>query len=139
LVGPVQLRSRCRPRVRSTACLFGPKPAPRRAAARVRRCLGYVGTHPAFVNAYLDGRAEPTVHIGPGYGDERARRDPTGRHPRRSRVGSRYLTVATFLGVLSRPLRLLAAAEYDTATRPRPEATDGRLLPWNLAITAVRL
>jgi hypothetical protein len=81
-----------------------------------------------------------TVHIGPGYGDERLHRDPTGTYAMRSRVGSRYLTLSTFLGAFRAQsrLRVTAVGEYDTAMRPwRPDAADGRIVPWNLAVTAV--
>jgi SAM-dependent methyltransferase len=112
-------------------------------AARILRPGGrltYIGTHPAYVSAYVDRRpeAEGTVHLRRGYGDERLHRDPTGTYPMRSRVGSRYLTLTSLLGAfLAQPLRLTSVGEYDTALRPwRPDAADGRIVPWNIAITA---
>ena len=74
-----------------------------------------------------------------GYGDERRQHDPTGRFPLRSHVGVRYLTMTTFLNAfLAQPaLRLAGVAELDTRMQPwRPVPTDGRIIPWNIAITA---
>jgi SAM-dependent methyltransferase len=114
-------------------------------AARVLRPGGrlvYLGLHPAYVGAFADRgdeveRAE--LRITAGYGDERLRHDPTGRFPVRSRVGARNLTLSTFLGAfLAQPaLRLSAVDELDTGMQPwRPSPADGRVVPWNIAITA---
>lgn len=112
-------------------------------AARVLRPGGrlvYLGLHPAFVGAFLDRTGEVAsgeVRVASGYGDERLRRDEAG--PVRSRVGSRNLTLSTFLAAfLSQPsLRLVSVDEFDTRMAPwHPAPTDGRLLPWNLAVTA---
>lgn len=114
-------------------------------AARVLRPGGrlvYLGLHPAYVGPFLDRRDELDRHelrLAAGYGDERLARDPTGRFPVRSRVGSRSLTLATFLGAfLAQPvLRLTSVVELDTGLRPwHPEPGDGRVVPWNLAVTA---
>jgi SAM-dependent methyltransferase len=104
--------------------------------------LVYLGVHPAFVGAFLERRGEvgqAELRLVAGYGDERLHRDPSGRYPVRSRVGSRNLTLETMLtAFLAQPrLRLTAVTELDTAMRPwRPDPSDGRLVPWNLAITA---
>ncbi|WP_213453219.1 class I SAM-dependent methyltransferase [Rhizomonospora bruguierae] len=120
-------------------------PAAVAEAARVLRPGGrliYLGVHPAYVGAFCDRRAETADReacLRAGYGDERIHRDPTGTYPMRSRVGVRYLTLATFLGAfLAQPgLRLTAVHELDTNMRPwQPEPSDGRVVPWNIAITA---
>ena len=114
-------------------------------AARVLRpggLLVYLGVHPAYVGSFVDRTAEAAdrqVRISPGYGDERRHRDPTGRFPMRSRVGARYLTLATFLGAFTAQplLRLASIEELDTRMRPwQPEPSDGRVIPWNIAVTA---
>ncbi len=114
-------------------------------AARVLRPGGrlvYLGLHPAYVGPFLDRQGEAErgeLRLAPGYGDERLGRDPTGRFPVRSRVGARNLTLATFLGAfLAQPaLRLTSVVELDTGLRPwRPGPADGRVVPWNLAVTA---
>ena len=114
-------------------------------AARVLRPGGrliYLGPHPAYVSAFLDRSTEAddgAVRISAGYGDERRQHDPTGRFPMRSHVGVRYLTMATFLNAfLAQPtLRLAAVEELDSRMQPwRPASTDGRIIPWNIAITA---
>src|SRR5690349_20245236 len=116
-------------------------------AARVLRFGGrlvYLGPHPCFVGAFAvrtDEATESGFRIGPGYGDERLQRDPTGRFPIRSRVGAHNLTLATFLGAfLAQPaLRLASVTEYDTDLRPwTAERLDGRVAPWNLAVIAER-
>jgi SAM-dependent methyltransferase len=113
--------------------------------ARVLRPGGrlvYLGAHPAYVAACIDRRGETDnqeVRISAGYGDERLHRDPTGRFPIRSRVGARYLTLGTFLGAFlaQEKLRLLSVAELDTNMQPwRVGASDGRVVPWNIAVTA---
>jgi SAM-dependent methyltransferase len=104
--------------------------------------LVYLGVHPAYVGAFLDRTAEietQEVRVTGGYGDERLRRDPTGRFPIRSRVGARNLTLATLLNAFlaQDTLRLTSIAEFDTDLQPwRPGAGDRRILPWNVAITA---
>ncbi|MFC5004069.1 class I SAM-dependent methyltransferase [Dactylosporangium cerinum] len=115
------------------------------AAARVLRPGGrlvYLGLHPAYVGPFLDRQDEVERHelrLAAGYGDERHAVDPTGRFPVRSRVGSRSLTLATFLrAFLVQPsLRLEDVVEVDTDMRPwQPPPGDGRVVPWNLAVTA---
>jgi SAM-dependent methyltransferase len=102
-----------------------------------------LGIHPAFVGAFIDRGnevEEQELHIRPGYGDERWQRDVTGRFPVRSRVGARNLTLQTFLGAFLAPsrLRLCSVAELDTTMRPWSSARGGgRLVPWNIAVTAV--
>jgi SAM-dependent methyltransferase len=119
-------------------------PAAVAEAARVLRPGGrlvYLGLHPAYVGAFADRSSEVDgrrLCLAPGYGDERIRRDESG--PVRSRVGARNLTLATFLGAFlaQETLRLSSVEELDTRLRPwRPDATDGRVVPWNLAVTAV--
>jgi hypothetical protein len=114
-------------------------------AARVLRPGGrliYLGPHPAYVSAFIDRSTEANdgeVRISAGYGDERRQHDPTGRFPMRSHVGARYLTMTTFLGAfLAQPaLRLATVEELDTRMQPwRPGSPDGRIIPWNIAITA---
>jgi SAM-dependent methyltransferase len=114
-------------------------------AARVLRPSGrlvYLGLHPAFVGAFLDRSTEVAdrgLRVAPGYGDERLRHDETGRFPVRSRVGARNLTLSTFLAAfLAQPsLRLESVHELDTRMAPwRPDSTDGRVVPWNLAVSA---
>ncbi|HKN97635.1 MAG TPA: class I SAM-dependent methyltransferase [Pseudonocardiaceae bacterium] len=115
-------------------------------AARVLRPGGrlvYIGLHPAYVGAFVDRHdetADGTLTLIPGYGDEHLRVDPTGRFPVRSRVGARNLTLTTFLGAFlaQHTLRLTSVTELDTAMRPwRPDATDGRVVPSNIAVTAM--
>ncbi|GAA4445831.1 hypothetical protein GCM10023170_025240 [Phytohabitans houttuyneae] len=122
-------------------------PAAVAEAARVLRPGGrlvYLGVHPAFVGAFVDRGGEREggeLRVTRGYGDERLQRDDSGRFPVRSRVGARNLTLATFLGAFLAPpaLRLSSVEELDTRLRPwRPDASDGRVVPWNLAVTAVR-
>lgn len=117
-------------------------------AARVLRPGGrlvHLGMHPAFDGPFLDRQDEverQELRIAPGYGDERLRRDPTGRFPVRSRVGARNLSLGTFLGAfLAQPtLRLTSVVELDTGMRPwQPSPGDGRVVPWNLAVIAVRV
>ena len=117
-------------------------------AARVLRPGGrliYLGPHPAYVSAFIDRSTEADngeVRIRAGYGDERRQHDPTGRFPMRSHVGARYLTMTTFLNAfLAQPtLRLASVEELDTRMRPwRPDSADGRIVPWNIAITAQAL
>ena len=114
-------------------------------AARVLRPGGrlvYVGLHPAYVGPFLDRQGETgdrELRLAPGYGDERLHHDPSGRFPVRSRVGSRSLTLETFLGAfLAQPtLRLTSLVELDTGLRPWLAGPgDGRVVPWNLAVTA---
>ncbi len=114
-------------------------------AARVLRPGGrlvYLGLHPAYVGAFIDRQNEVEnheVHIVAGYGDERLRRDSSGRFPVRSRVGARNLTLGTFLGAFlaQDKLRLSSVAELDTDMQPwRLDPSDGRVIPWNIAVTA---
>ena len=116
-------------------------------AVRVLRPAGrlvYLGPHPAYVGAFVDRRGELDDHhlrFTAGYGDERLQVDPTGRFPIRSRVGARNLTLTTFLrAFLGQPtLRLASVDELDTGMRPwQPDPGDGRLVPWNIAITATK-
>jgi SAM-dependent methyltransferase len=106
--------------------------------------LVYVGLHPAYVGAFVDRTGEPQshdLHFNAGYGYEELQFDGTGRFPVRSRVGARNLTLATFLGAfLAQPtLRLSSIIEMDTRMRPwRPQPSDGRIVPWNLAVLAQR-
>jgi hypothetical protein len=54
-------------------------------------------------------------------------------------VGAHNLTMATLLDAFlaQDTLRLTSIAEFDTDLQPwRPDAGDGRILPWNIAITA---
>jgi SAM-dependent methyltransferase len=120
-------------------------PAALAEAARVLRPGGqlvYLGLHPAYVGAFVERVNEVErreLSITAGYGDERLQRDPTGRFPMRSRVGARNLTLATLLGAfLAQPaLRLSSIDELDTNMRPwQPDPSDGRIVPWNIAITA---
>lgn len=117
-------------------------------AARVLKPGGrlvYLGFHPSFVGTFVwrgDEVAAGELRFAPGYGDERYGIDPTGKSRVRSRVGARCLTLATFLGAfLAVPtLRLASFAEFDTSMQPwRPDPGDGRVLPWNIALTATRL
>jgi hypothetical protein len=74
-----------------------------------------------------------------GCGDERRQHDLTGRFPMRSHVGVRFLTMTTFLNAfLSQPkLRPTRVEELDTRMQPwQPASADGRIIPWNIAITA---
>jgi ubiquinone/menaquinone biosynthesis C-methylase UbiE len=114
-------------------------------AARVLRPGGRLvclGVHPAYVGAFLDRTTETDtreVRLTAGYGDERLHRDPSGRFPVRSRVGARNLTLATFLNAFlaQDTLRLTSVTELDTGLRPwRPDTGDGRIVPWNIALTA---
>ncbi len=114
-------------------------------AARVLRPGGrlvYLGIHPAYVGAFLDRTTETgtrEVRVTAGYGNERLHRDPSGRFPIRSRVGARNLTLTTFVNAFlaQDTLRLTSIAELDTDLRPwRPDASDGRILPWNIALSA---
>jgi SAM-dependent methyltransferase len=114
-------------------------------AARVLRPGGrlvYLGPHPAFVGAFIErGNEVETreVRITAGYGDERLQRDASGRFPVRSRVGARNLTLGTFLEAFlaHEALRLSSVDELDTHMRPwRPDPSDGRVVPWNIAVTA---
>jgi SAM-dependent methyltransferase len=114
-------------------------------AARVLQAGGrlvYIGVHPAYVGAFVDRQSElrdHAVRIGVGYGDDRLRRDPTGRFPVRSRVGSRNLTLQTLLGAFlaCERLRLSSFIELDTSMQSwRPDASDGRVVPWNIALVA---
>lgn len=120
-------------------------PAAVAEAARILRPGGrlvYLGLHPAYKGAFLhrlDEAADQRLTVLPGYGDERLQVDPTGRYPIRSRVGSRDLTLETFLAAfLAQPrLRLTSLTELDRNLRPwRAGPTDGHILPWNLAVTA---
>jgi SAM-dependent methyltransferase len=120
-------------------------PAAVAEAVRVLRPGGrlvYLGLHPAYIGAFLErGREleEGDLRLAPGYGDERLWWDPTGRYPIRSRVGSRNLTLATFLGAFlaQERLRLESFLELDTAMQPWSVGpADGRVVPWNLALTA---
>jgi SAM-dependent methyltransferase len=114
-------------------------------AARMLRPGGkllYLGLHPCYVGGFLD-RAEELesrqLRLVGGYGDETLHFDATGRFPVRSRVGSRNLTLTTFLGAFlsQETLRLETVQEYDTSCRPwQPDSPDGRLVPWNIAVTA---
>jgi SAM-dependent methyltransferase len=120
-------------------------PAAVTEAARVLRPGGrlvYIGLHPAYVGAFVnrhDESADRTLTFTAGYGDEDLHIDPTGRFPIRSRVGARNITLATFLGAFLPMLRLVGVTELDTDLRPwRPVRDDGRIVPWNLAVTAVR-
>jgi SAM-dependent methyltransferase len=116
-------------------------------AARVVRPGGrlvYVGLHPAYMGAFVDRSTEPQTRellFNPGYGYEELQFDLSGRYPVRSRVGARNLTLATFLGAfLVQPgLRLSSIVELDTHMQPwRPQPSDGRIVPWNLAVIAQR-
>lgn len=104
--------------------------------------LVYLGVHPAYVSAFIDRSTEAAdqeVRIRAGYGDEGLHRDHTGTFAVRSRVGARYLTLTTFLGAfLAQPtLRLVLVEELDTGMRPwRFTPSDGRVIPWNIAVTA---
>jgi SAM-dependent methyltransferase len=113
--------------------------------ARVLRPGGrlvYLGVHPAYVGAFMDRNSEigdGELRITAGYGDERLRRDPTGRFPMRSRVGARNLALGTVLGAFmaQHRLRVTSFVELDTGMRPwSPDPADGRLVPWNMAVTA---
>lgn len=123
-------------------------PAAVAAAARVLAPGGrlvHLGVHPCFVAGSVDRTDEPDtgrVQLGPGYGQEGRRHDPSGRFPMRARFGVRYLSLGTLLrAFLDRPeLRLTGVEELDSGLRPwRPDPQDGRVVPWNLAITARRV
>jgi SAM-dependent methyltransferase len=114
-------------------------------AARILRPGGrlvHLGIHPAYVGAFVDRTAETDtqeVRLAAGYGDERLHRDPSGRFPVRSRVGSRNLTLASVLNAFldQDTLRLTSVTELDTELRPwRPDSGDRRIVPWNVALTA---
>jgi SAM-dependent methyltransferase len=116
-------------------------------ATRVLRPGGrlvYVGLHPAYLGPFVDRSDEAQqgeLRFGPGYGDEDHQYDPTGRFIVRSRVGARNLTLTTLLGAFlaQSRLRLNSIMELDTHLRPwQPVPSDGRIVPWNLAITAER-
>jgi SAM-dependent methyltransferase len=120
-------------------------PAAVAEAARVLRPGGrliYLGVHPGHVGAFADRQTEVESHevcIGVGYGDERLRRDASGRFPVRSRVGARNLTLQTLIGAFlnQERLRLASLVELDTAMRPwRCDSGDGRVIPWNIALVA---
>jgi ubiquinone/menaquinone biosynthesis C-methylase UbiE len=120
-------------------------PAAVAEATRILRPGGrlvYVGLHPAYKGAFLDRldeAAQQRLTVLPGYGEEGLQGDPTGRYPIRSRVGSRDLTLQTFLAAfLCQPrLRLTSFTELDTNLRPwRADPSDHHILPWNLALTA---
>jgi SAM-dependent methyltransferase len=122
-------------------------PATIAEAARVVRPGGrvvYVGLHPAYMGAFVDRTSEAQTRellFNAGYGYEELQYDRTGRFPVRSRVGARNLTLATFFGAfLDQPaLRLASVIEFDTHMRPwQLNASDGRIVPWNLAVVAQR-
>jgi hypothetical protein len=106
--------------------------------------LVYLGLHPAYVGAFVD-RGDETerrrLQLEPGDGDESLRYDPTGRFPVRSRVGTRNLTLSTFLGAFlaSNAVRIVDVVEYDTNLRRWSERpSDSRIVPWNISVTALR-
>jgi ubiquinone/menaquinone biosynthesis C-methylase UbiE len=114
-------------------------------AARVPQPGGrlvYIGIHRTYVGAFLDRTSETDTHevrLTAGYGNEQLHRDPTGRFPVGSRVGARNLTLSTLLNAFLAQdiLRLTSVAEFDTNLQPC-EPDDGRIVPWNIAITAVK-
>jgi ubiquinone/menaquinone biosynthesis C-methylase UbiE len=116
-------------------------------AARVLRPGGrlvYLGLHPAYVGAFLDRSTETETQearLTAGYGNEQLHRDATGRFPVRSRVGARNLTLSTFLNAFlaQDTMRLTSIAELDTNLQPwQPDAGDSRIVPWNIALTAIK-
>jgi hypothetical protein len=76
-------------------------------------------------------------HTGPHDAARRADCGGLSRPPSARRA--RNLTLATLLDAFlaQETLRLTSVAEFDTDLQPwRPGAGDGRILPWNLALTA---
>jgi ubiquinone/menaquinone biosynthesis C-methylase UbiE len=120
-------------------------PATVAEAARILRPGGrliYLGVHPGYVGAFIDRQAEVESHevrISAGYGEERLRRDVSGRFPVRSRVGACNLTLQTLVNAFlaQETLRLTSFIELDTAMQPwRRHPPDGRVVPWNIALVA---
>jgi SAM-dependent methyltransferase len=116
-------------------------------AARILKPGGrlvYLGLHPAYVGAFVhrgDEVERRRLQFEVGYGDESLRRDSTGRFPVRSRVGARNLTLSTLLGafLMSDALRIVDVVEYDTNLRRwSAQPSDGRVVPWNISVTALR-
>lgn len=114
-------------------------------AARIVRPGGriiYLGVHPAYVGAFVSRQDETQRHaltFVPGYGDERMQVDPSGRFPIRGRVGARNLTLGTLLNAFLAQPRLRVSSMIELYTRMRPwraGSPDGRVVPWNIAVTA---
>jgi SAM-dependent methyltransferase len=113
-------------------------------AARVL-CAGgrfvYIGLHPCFVGNFLDRGDEVesrTLRLLPGYGEPEVRLDATGRFSLRSRVGGNTLALGDFLrAFLEAPgLSLRSFRELDTTSSRWDRHSDGRIVPWNVAVVA---
>ena len=107
-------------------------------------CLAYVGLHPCFVGSFADRYQEleeQELRLVHGYGDDQVRVDQTGRLSLRSRVGGSNLALADLLNAfLAQPaLRIRSVVEIDTNARPWRTQTDGRVVPWNIAIRAEKV
>jgi SAM-dependent methyltransferase len=101
----------------------------------------YVGLHPCFVGSFLDRSEEVELRIlrlFPGYGEREVRLDATGRFSLRSRVGGSNLALADFLrAFLDAPgLSLRSFRELDTRSNRWDGHSDGRMVPWNIAVVA---
>jgi ubiquinone/menaquinone biosynthesis C-methylase UbiE len=107
--------------------------------------LVYVGLHPCYVGTFIDRHQETSgrsLEFIAGYGDEELRYDHTGRFALTSRVGRRSLTLTSFLSafISQRQLRIVSFEELDTqANLWEPDAADGRVVPWNVALTAMKI
>jgi SAM-dependent methyltransferase len=124
-------------------------PAAVAEAARVLEPGGrfvYVGTHPCFVGRFIardagGERDQRELVVGPGYGETRVVFDGSrGTSGLSSRVGSRNLPIAAFLGAfLDAGLRIESFDELDTRGRPWvAEAHDRTLVPWNIVLVAAK-
>ncbi len=106
--------------------------------------LAYVGLHPCFVGTFADRREEQEeqeLRLGHGYGDDQVRVDQTGRFSLRSRVGGSNLALTDFLNAfLAQPaLRIRSVEEMDTDAQPWRNHSDGRVVPWNIAMRAEKV
>jgi len=86
-------------------------------------------------------RDQRELVVGPGYGETRVVFDGSrGTSGLSSRVGSRNLPIAAFLGAfLDAGLRIESFDELDTRGRPWvAEAHDRTLVPWNIVLVAAK-